>query len=400
MWDKLFLRILKSALMGERFVCDTPIPSEGWEHICRLAQEHKVLPLVYDAVYDDPSFREFQPEGIRSAVRLMTMQQVNRTSNFLSVYKSLCDSHFAPIVVKGIVCRQLYPKPDLRQSSDEDLLVPPKDFPRYSEILTELGLISAKPGEYQTSFVRSDGLYLELHSSLFSVASDYFNSWNRLFQDSAHRTEVITVDSVSVRTLSPDDHLLYLILHALKHFLHSGTGIRQICDIVMFANCYGKDINWEKLFSDCKSLNAEKFAAAIFAIGSKYLNFDPKVACYPAKWQKVNPDPEPMLADILGAGVYGSSSMSRRHSSSITLDAVQGNSTRITRRLFPPAKQLNKKYSYATKSPLLLPVAWSHRLLSYGMETKGRKDNSPSASLRIGKERLALLDLYGLLNSK
>lgn len=55
-------------------------------------------------------------------------QQVSRTALFLSDEKELAQLGVQPLVMKGIVCRNLYPKPDLRPSGDEDLLIPEKDF--------------------------------------------------------------------------------------------------------------------------------------------------------------------------------------------------------------------------------------------------------------------------------
>ena len=72
----------------------------------------------------------------------------------------------------------------------------------------------------------------------------------------------------------------------------------------------------------CRELNADKFAAALFRIGSNYLVFDMEKAGYPDAWRQLQVDEIPMLEDLLSAGVYGGADMSRRHSSSITLDAV------------------------------------------------------------------------------
>lgn len=41
--------------------------------------------------------------------------------------------------------------------------------------------------------------------------------------------------------MNASDHLFYLICHALKHFYHSGFGIRQVCDILLFAAIMVRD---------------------------------------------------------------------------------------------------------------------------------------------------------------
>ena len=52
------------------------------------------------------------------------------------------------------------------------------------------------------------------------------------------------------------DHLLYLILHALKHFLYSGFGIRQVCDIALFSERYRDEIDWSRVKTELQSVSA------------------------------------------------------------------------------------------------------------------------------------------------
>ena len=146
--------------------------------------------------------------------------------------------------------------------------------------------------------------------------------FNQFFQDVFRRKIQTEVQGVQVYTMGHTDHLLYLIFHAFKHFLHSGFGIRQVCDIVLYANTYGSEIDWEYLYRSCAQVHAENFAAALFDIGEKTLNFDRKKACYPELWQRENANGDALLEDLLDGGVFGDSNMSRKHSSNITLQAV------------------------------------------------------------------------------
>ena len=44
------------------------------------------------------------------------MIQTMKTSEFLQLYRFLAEAGIRPLVVKGIVCRELYPNPDYRAS--------------------------------------------------------------------------------------------------------------------------------------------------------------------------------------------------------------------------------------------------------------------------------------------
>ena len=401
--ELLFLQILKSALQGQPLPESYEVQEEQWQDILHLAQIHKVLPLVFQAVYQNPALKN--ATGIRGTVRRLVTVQTAKTCDFLELYEKLRAGGCTPLVVKGLVCRNLYPKPDLRISSDEDILIPPEQFDRCRQILQAFGMETDLPNsrqktDYEVPYRKKDSaLFIEVHKSLFPPESDAYGNWNRFFEDAQQNA----VTDGEVLTLSPTDHLFYLICHACKHFVHSGFGIRQVCDIVMFANTYGKRIKWRKVYDNCCQIHAEVFAASIFRIGEKYLTFDPEKAAYPKEFQSISVDETDMLQDLLSAGIYGSASKSRVHSSSVTLEAFgseqQGRKGKSSLRstLFPTAKSLEHRYPYLEKHPILLPVAWTSRICSYLLETKQTSDNSAKESLKMGNQRVALLKKYRMI---
>ena len=213
----------------------------------------------------------------------------------------------------------------------------------------------------------------------------------------------VPVQGSIVTTMEPTDHLFYLICHAFKHFLHSGFGIRQVCDIVLFANHYGEKIEWDRIIANCKKIHAEHFAVSLFRIGENYLTFDPEKSHFPKEWKKIAVDEEPMLMDLLDSGIYGDSSMSRKHSSNMTLSAVSANkqgkkqSHGVLRTLFPPAKSLEGRFTYLQKRPYLLPVAWVDRILRYRKETQRISNDDAVESIKIGNQRTELLRYYKII---
>ena len=49
--------------------------------------------------------------------------------------------------MKGIICREMYPIPDYRVSSDEDLLVKREEFPELEETLLDCGFVKEREEE-------------------------------------------------------------------------------------------------------------------------------------------------------------------------------------------------------------------------------------------------------------
>ena len=109
-----------------------------------------------------------------------------------------------------------------------------------------------------------------------------------------------------------------------------------------------------------------------------------------------------MLEDLLAGGLYGAADMSRKHSSSITLEAVaaqkEGRQQRsaVLLSAFPSARQLQGRYPYLKQQPYLLPVAWGSRLVEYGKEILSKRSQAAD-SLKIANKRIELLKIYGIL---
>ena len=402
--NELFLNILKAALAGEAYEQETEISTEQWEQILRLAQIHQLLPVVVNACYQLPGLAGTQLlAAVRGSVRQQVFTQTRKTGEFLSLYRKLREAGVKPLVVKGIVCRNLYPQPDQRLSSDEDVLIPPEQFACCHEIMSAFGMetkdASVPENSYEIPYTKAGSpLYIELHKSLFPPESDAYGELNGFFEGVFERAVEETIEGTAILTLAPTDHLFYLICHAFKHFLHGGFGIRQVCDIVLYARRYGGGIDWDRVRRNCESIRADQFAAALLAIGEKHLGV---TVFLPENWQW-DVDEMPMLEDLLASGIYGGADMERKHSSNITLNAVtrqkQGKDTGggVLKSLFPGRKDMEGRYPYLKKYPVLLPVAWASRICRFAVKNAGT--DMGAKTIRLGNERIELLKYYGILD--
>lgn len=396
--DRCLLNILRHGLTGVPLTRMEALTREQWHALAELAQQHKLLPLLYQTAHSLPDAAEalapFGPE-----VRRQVMRQTQKTHAFLTLNRRLRQAGIEALVVKGIVCRSLYPEPDLRPSADEDLWVMPEQYEKAQALLEQAGMTCAKirQDDYERDYRSPDSpLFVELHRSLFQPGEKAYGGWNRYFDGAFSRAEPVTVSGEAVLTMEPTDHLLYLLLHAFKHFLHSGVGIRQVCDITLFANTWGSRVDWTRVRGVCDTVRATGFAAAVLRIGEEWLGLDRAAACCPEFGPAA--DTGPLLEDILRAGVYGTAQESRVHSSSMTLDAVtadrDGGRKGILGTLFPAPQRLELRYPYLKRHPYLAPVAWADRLVRYAAGSG--KDAARSAA--IGRQRVDLLRRYGVID--
>lgn len=393
-----FLHIAKAAVSGG----ELPTEAVDWPAIFTLANQQKLLPILFEAARKTPAAGENAPlfAAIKQQVIGQVLNQTVRSAEFADLYRSLRAAGLHPVVVKGQLCSRLYPLRDQRISADDDLFIPESEFFACHEALLANGLTTDTPADElpttdEVSYTKKDSpLYIELHRHLFDSAQDAHDELNHLFVD------IAPVEVDGFLTMPSHEHLLYLILHAYKHFVYSGIGLRQFCDIGLWARAYHDRIDWQRLHDQCAGVHAATFAAAAFRIARTYLGIDFDL---PGLWDG-DVDVEPLLHDALCGGVYGSNSYTRLHSSTVTLNAVKasrtGGKSSVLRTVFPKRAYLERRYPYLKKRPYLLPVAWVQRIAHYAGEKQSGADNSASGSIKLGKERIELMKLYGIIDEK
>ena len=406
----VFLDILKSALTQTS--CDEikGLDTQAWEKIYEISKKQQLSPLIYQQIFSNESFlqsdREFQMYWKRDTLT-QAGNQARKSILFLMLFEKMRQQGMTPLVVKGIVCRNLYPNPDLRTSNDEDLFLPRDQFEKMDEFLRNEGFIREELIEgkvYQEVPYQNpaNGLYFELHMDLFSKESGAYGHLNELFEDAFDTCVEVEIHGSKILTLNAREHFLYLVCHSLKHFLHSGFGIRQVCDMLYFARYYHEQFDWNEIRSMMRQYHMETFAMNVLDIGVCYLGMTWEEMGL-SKPLDLEIDCTPLLDDLLDGGIFGQSDLNRMHSANITLNAVEHESksavSGIMASLFPEKEYIKNNYSYARKYPILLPAAYIHRILKYLSEHKNREQNTEEkSSTQIGMERVKLLEKYKIVD--
>ena len=391
-----FLHIVKAAISGG----DLPAEKVDWPAIFTLANQQKLLPILFEAARKTPAAAENATlfAVTKQQVIGQVLHQTMRASEFADLYRKLRAAGLHPVVVKGQLCSRLYPLKDHRISADDDLYIPDAEFMACHEQLLANGLTTDTPADElasadEVSYTKEGSpLYIELHRHLFDSAEDAHDELNHFFAD----LKPVEIDGFLA--MPPHEHLLYLILHAYKHFVRSGIGLRQFCDIGLWVRAYHGQIDWQRLHDQCAGVHAATFAAAAFRIARTYLGIDFDL---PGLWDG-DVDVEPLLHDALCGGVYGSNDYTRLHSSTVTLNAIKasrtGEKSSVLRTVFPKREYLERRYPYLKKRPYLLPVAWAQRIAHYASEKQSGADNSASGSIKLAKERIELMKQYDIMD--
>lgn len=395
-----FIGILRTALGNGQ----VPLECPDWDKLAEWADLQSLTALFYTgacqfqefAQWDGTKRQKLQRETIAGVVA-----QSTRTELFLDVYRSLLEKGQKPLVLKGVVVRQLYGElSDYRPSCDEDLYVRPEEAIPCRRELENLGFRITVPEEerklsdpfQEVSLDHSSGmLHVELHPNFFERSREDLRLSNRYYQK-AHDTAVpIHTGGTTLWTLDETHHFLYLFLHLAKHFKGAGVGLKQMLDLMAADRAWRDKIDWSLVRGAVSELRCGMLYGDVTALG-KQLGFSPK-ELFPSL------RPELLLADSLEGGVYGHSDPTRTYGAIISSAAINGGERiSLFRALFPTYGYMTRMWGLLEQYPWLLPVGYAKRF--YKFFVKRRDGAMALPAIQKGQERTKLLQEYGILPEK
>lgn len=377
----------RAFMCGEKTAVSEIDDSNYREFLLKL-REHKLLPVASYVLSDDTKISESNRKSLKDEAFAQIISQENESDVFFKAYKAMLKAGANPITLKGCVCASLWREPSLRISGDADILAGSNDFSVCRKVLEALGYRSS---EYESSneicFTNKKSR-IELHSLPFPDDAST-SKLNSVVGDLCEKTSSVNIDGVEIRCPDVQNHLIYLVLHAFKHFIKSGVGIRQLMDISLFSS--DESIDWNTVFEKCSEVSADGFLSAVLLIAEKYFGLDISGIDSPAFDKSV--DCEILLDDIKPGGIYGPRNMNKHHSSSITLNGYsKSQSGERNAVIFLPIDRMKKRYPYLRKFPFLLPAAWMQRIFGYIFS-----DHNVSETLASGKSRIRIMKYYGII---
>jgi hypothetical protein len=227
---------------AELDLSDSDLASADWSFIIATARRHRLSTLLYEAIR-----RCKRESSLASSVwgTLNSDYYTNLARNLILLdhLEALSEASRARgipvLLLKGAAfAGWIYRNPALRSMSDLDVLVRGRDLDALTGIAETLGYAWYGKDDHAVSFkhVRS-GTHLELHTSLTTCPQYLSADTNAMFERS-----VTAPGRDSMRTMTPEDHLLHICLHgSFQHGL--GQPAINTCDTYLLSRL--PELDWE-----------------------------------------------------------------------------------------------------------------------------------------------------------
>ena len=354
--EEFFLQVLADYLNKRT----TAVPEHlNWHVLEELGQNHRLSGIIYHQCKNSIG-RSDLPAEVKTKWKKRYMFNFFLYSKRLALLNQI-DTEFQKesipyLIFKGTEVARFYPVPAQRTMGDSDLLVHEEDKQRAGETLARMGfeVETGRPIEWRAS---KDEMIIELHHRLLynkSVELQSLQDWGDMAWD------YVTAQENSVRRrLDLTYHLVYVLLHLRKHFLHTGVGFRQFMDVAVLA--LQPEIDWQQARLWIKELNLEKFSQVCFAFCKRWFSVEIPTAETELQEDFYNDAAE----KLFDGGVFGRGD--KEYKENFIFNEVHyaksSGTFSILKRVFLPYHVLRgvSYCKFLDGRPYLLPVAWCWR---------------------------------------
>lgn len=242
------------------------------------------------------------------------------------------------------------------------------------------------------------GLHIEVHTNAIGLETGIRRQMNECFTNVFGKAIPVEIRGTTVWTMCYTDHFLFLVLHAFKHLMSEGLGIRQALDILMYQRRFGTEIDRDYVGTALQESDAELFFGDILEIGRKYLGIG-------SLWDLPVNCPDELLDEMLSNGLFGNTTQAMCTAASMTYaaaDARGGYSTwkALLGALFPAREFMIAHDPELADRPWLLPVCWLKRFGRFLRHNRENDGGLAAESMAISRRRIELLKKYGVIAEK
>ncbi len=265
--------------------------------------------------------------------------------------------------LKGSIMKDLYPRSDMRQMTDQDILF---DSSRREEMREYMLARGYEPKGYHDThhdiYHKSPVYNIELHHTLFErncalELVDYY-------QDVRQRMIPDAPGSYGYH-FSDEDFYLYMVAHAYKHYQDHGVGVRSFLDMYIFWR-EKPELDWAYVRAEAEKMGMAEYERQALDLAQKLFG---------KERQPLTQAQKEMLGFCCISGTHGSEKAAIDHE--LGRAGADGNTgwrmklRYLLRRLFPSLEWMKSRNKVLRKHPWLLPFVWIQRLFR-GLFKKGK----------------------------
>ena len=361
----------------------TTVPAD-WEVVFRLAHEHQVVPLIGCAMLQSPQIQcpEAYREYALNVMRGASSSNLLRKQRILHLLHELKEKGIKARIIKGYAAARYYAFPECREAGDTDLLIDSGCEKQVSQFLSQKGfqLLERSASSHHTIAAHPKCGKIEMHVSLYNEIVEDIWFQNIEKKDFLLEADVTVMDQEGIyETLGNTDHLIFITLHMIKHFIGSGLTIRMLLDTALYFSNNRETIDTQRFWYVLERLKYTGIVNGIFSLLVHHGGFS--ASEFPGM-SETNPEAiEAIIEDLLMGGYMGSKETHDRHTAAMIYNrklALKQKSKMqylsymvlwkiksATTYMFPSKELLIRLYPIVKQYPVLTPVLRTYQFVAF-----------------------------------
>ena len=409
---QMLIRLAAAGARGETLT----VQKVDWPLLMPLAAEQGVVSLVALAVLHAPELEcpEELRECLMNALRTECSTNLLRRQRVLHLIGELKQTGIEAKILKGYAIAEVYACPESRSSVDTDLLIDIQQEKAALRFLEARGFRITPRVATSHHSVCQHRKYgeIELHVSLYTefVQDVWFQGMGTAELIREVPITIQTPDG-SYAALGYTDHLIFITLHMVKHFILGGLTLRMMLDIVLLFARNRERIDAARFWSTMERLHYAKLVNCVLWAMILYGGF--QAADFPGCTAEAPEQIALMLGDLLQGGYMGVKETDARYASGmeynrlVLLKSKSAAEYRLymlrykvrsaAKHMFPTGKMLREMYPHAGRHAAVLPFLFVYQMFAYPIKkvrSGALRRDIRSGSGTLEQETQARLDMF------
>ncbi len=353
--QRLLLKILSAALFG------TPKPDmkdAEWTKLVDESENQAVFPLMFSTVLTEAE-KAIPPETFCQYTRKLdryTSEAIKNNYYHGELHNLLTANGIPYVIMKGQASAEYYPDPTLRTYGDVDFLVKKEDLKRAERVLVQQGYKKLPNQEHECHrvFYRDDET-LEMHWEPNGIPEGEKGTLCRKYLADCIDKSHISVDAEFYSLPDPFHHGLIMLLHTARHLIHTGIGLRHLCDWAVFMNSFDENTFIGLFEEKLKAIGLWQFTRLLTALSTTYFGLKERA------WAKDAAEPEYLeivLDDLLEGGNFGCKDRERINGAKLVTTKGRMKGNMVTQLFASLTLKAKIAMPVCSRIPLLLPIGW------------------------------------------
>ena len=339
--SQLTISLLREALTGEKASLESPTDRDLAE-VFILSRKHDLSHLTGEVL---SAHGVTLPEKVELLFRAESCRAVYRYTRLWDTFEKVSalfeENGIDYIALKGARLRHYYPRAEMRNSCDVDILVKEEDLSRAVSLLVEtLGFVREGETYHDVSLFLHETIHFELH---YNITENDPRTDSLLSSVWSHAR---AVDGTHKYEMSDAFFAFHIISHAYSHFARGGCGIRSLMDIWVLRHRTDYDEDGVRaLLGECGLLPFYEGFVSLSEVWFSGAEAD-ELTCL-------------MQDFILRGGIYGT----RENRVNAGAGRKKSKLRYALSRIFLPMRYLSLSYPVLKKYPILMPLYQVRRWL-------------------------------------